>query len=83
MGKKMAGPGIRFYEFAKILSKSMDVTLHTPNKVDIEIEGVKLRHYNIKNYNSLARNIENAEVILIQVHILYYFPACTENTART
>ena len=55
VGKKMAGPGIRFYEFARILSKSMDVTLHTPNKADIELEGVKLRHYNTKNYNSLAR----------------------------
>jgi len=74
VGRKMAGPGIRFYEFAKILSKYMDVTLHTPNKVDIEIEGVRLKHYNIKNYNSLARNMENTEIILIQGHILYYFP---------
>jgi glycosyltransferase involved in cell wall biosynthesis len=74
VGKKMAGPGIRFYEFAKILAKYMDVTLHTPNKVDIDIEGVKLKHYNTKNYSSLARSIENADVILIQGHILYYFP---------
>ena len=74
VGKKMAGPGIRFYEFSRVLSKFMDVTLHTPNKVDIEIEGVKLRHYNINNFNSLARSIENAEIILIQGHILYYFP---------
>ena len=74
VGKKMAGPGIRFFEFAKILSRSMDVTLHTPNRVDIDIEGVKLKHYNTKNFNSLARGIENAEIILIQGHILYYFP---------
>jgi len=74
IGEKMAGPGIRFYEFAKILSKSMDVTLHIPNKVDMEIDRVKLIHYNIKNYNSLSKNLKKAEVILIQGHILYYFP---------
>jgi hypothetical protein len=74
VGKKMAGPGIRFYEFAKVLARYMNVTLHTPNKVDIDIEGVKLKYYNTKNYNSLARSIENADVILIQGHILYYFP---------
>jgi len=74
VGKKMAGPGIRFYEFSKVLARYMDVTLHTPNKVDIDIEGVKLKYYNTKNYNSLARSIENADIILIQGHILYYFP---------
>ncbi|MCD4669473.1 MAG: glycosyltransferase family 4 protein [Actinomycetia bacterium] len=74
VGKKMAGPGIRFFEFSKILSKFADITLHTPNKVDIEIEGVKVKHYNAKNYSSLQRSLEKAEVILIQGHILYYFP---------
>lgn len=75
VGKNMAGPGIRFFEFSKILSKFADVTLHIPNKVDIEIEGVKIKQYNIKNYSSLERSLEKAEVIIIQGHILYYFPA--------
>ncbi len=74
VGKKMAGPGIRFYEFSKILSGFMDVTLHIPNKADIGIEGVKTRRYNLKNPDSLMRNLENAEVIMIQGHLLYYFP---------
>jgi len=74
VGKKMAGPGIRFYEFSKVLSGFMDVTLHTPNKVDIEIEGFRTKRYNLKNPDSLMRNIDDAEMILIQGHLLYYFP---------
>ncbi len=74
IGKNMAGPGIRFYEFSKILSGFMDVTLHTPNKVDMDIEGVKTKRYNLKNPDSLMRSLENADLILIQGHILYYFP---------
>lgn len=74
IGKNMAGPGIRFYEFARIMSNYMDVTLLTPNKVDIDTEGFKTRQYKINNYKSLQRYIENSDIILIQGHILYYFP---------
>ena len=74
IGKNMAGPGIRFYEFAKILSNYLDVTLLTPNKIDIDTEGFKTRQYKIDNYKSLQRYIENSDIILIQGHILYYFP---------
>ena len=82
VGKKMAGPGIRFYEFSKILSKFADVTLHAPNKIDIEAEGIRTRSYNPKNYNSLSRSLENADMILIQGHILYYFPFLKNFTGK-
>ncbi len=74
VGKNMAGPGIRFYEFARVLSNYLDVTLLTPNKVDIDTEGFKSRQYKINNYKSLQRSVENSDIILIQGHILYYFP---------
>ena len=74
IGKNMAGPGIRFYEFAKILSNYLDVILLTPNKVDIDTEGFRARQYKLNNYKSLQRSIENSDIILIQGHILYYFP---------
>ncbi len=74
IGKNMAGPGIRFYEFAKILANYLDVTLLAPNKIDIEVEDVRTRHYRPKNYDSLRRYLENTDIILIQGHILYYFP---------
>lgn len=74
IGKNMAGPGIRFYEFAKILSNYLDVTLVTPNKIDIETEGFNSRQYKLGNYKSLQRYVDKADTILIQGHILYYFP---------
>jgi hypothetical protein len=74
IGKNMAGPGIRFYEFAKILSEYLDVTLLTPNKVDIDTEGFKTAQYKLNNYRTLNRHVENSDMILIQGHILYYFP---------
>ncbi len=74
IGKNMAGPGIRFYEFARILANFIDVTLLAPNKIDIEVEDVRTRRYNPKNYDSLKKYLENTDMILIQGHILYYFP---------
>jgi glycosyltransferase involved in cell wall biosynthesis len=74
IGKQMAGPGIRFYEFARILSGYVDVTLATPNKSDINMEGIKNISYDIGNFRTLKRSVELADVILIQGHILHYFP---------
>jgi glycosyltransferase involved in cell wall biosynthesis len=74
IGRNMAGPGIRFYEFAKILSDYLDVTLVTPNKIDIDTEGFKARQYKLGNYKSLQKYVDKADTILIQGHILYYFP---------
>ncbi len=74
IGKQMAGPGIRFYEFARILSGYVDVTLATPNKADINMEGIKTITYDIRNFRTLKRSVEFADIILIQGHILHYFP---------
>ena len=74
VGKHMAGPGIRFYEFAKVLSNYLDVTLAAPNRIDIDSEGFKTRQYSINNYETLRKCTENIDIILIQGHILYYFP---------
>jgi glycosyltransferase involved in cell wall biosynthesis len=74
IGKQMAGPGIRFYEFAKILSNYVDVTLAAPNRVDIDTEGFRALHYDTNNYRNLKKYTETCDIILIQGHILYYFP---------
>ncbi|MBM3700850.1 MAG: glycosyltransferase family 4 protein, partial [Actinobacteria bacterium] len=74
IGKQMAGPGIRFFEFAKQLCKYVDVTLAAPNKIDIEVSGFKTLAYNAENYKVLKRVSELSDMILIQGHILYYFP---------
>jgi glycosyltransferase involved in cell wall biosynthesis len=74
IGSQMAGPGIRFYEFAKILSNYIDLTLATPNKIDIETTGFKTITYDYSNSRTLKRYTELADIILMQGHILHYFP---------
>ncbi|MCE2982984.1 MAG: glycosyltransferase family 4 protein [Parachlamydia sp.] len=41
IGKKMAGPAIRSFEFAKALSQSSSVTLISPNAPEIEEPGIQ------------------------------------------
>jgi glycosyltransferase involved in cell wall biosynthesis len=74
IGKQMAGPGIRFYEFAKILSNYIDVTLAAPNRIDINTEGFRAVTYDTGNFKTLKRYTEISDIILIQGHILHYFP---------
>src|SRR4030043_2078611 len=74
IGKQMAGPGIRFYEFAKILSNYIDVTLAAPNRIDINTEGFRVVTYETGNFKTLRRYTELSDIILIQGHILHYFP---------
>src|SRR4030043_55994 len=74
IGKQMAGPGIRFYEFAKILSNYIDVTLAVPNRIDINTEGFRAITYDTGNFKTLKRHTETSDIILIQGHILHYFP---------
>ena len=74
IGKQMAGPGIRFYEFAKVLSNYIDVTLAAPNRIDINTEGFRTVTYESGNFKTLRRHTEISDIILIQGHILHYFP---------
>lgn len=74
VGTQMAGPGIRFYEFAKVLSNFLEVTLAAPNKVDIETENFRVVKYEIERPESIKRLTDRADIILLQGHILYHFP---------
>ncbi|MBM3708796.1 MAG: glycosyltransferase family 4 protein [Actinobacteria bacterium] len=74
IGSQMAGPGIRFFEFAKILSNYIDLTLAAPTRIDIDTTGFKTITYDFSNYRTLRRHTELADIILIQGHILHYFP---------
>ena len=42
VGRSMAGPAIRYWEFAKALSKFHEVILLTPNKCDRAPEGFQI-----------------------------------------
>ncbi len=74
VGTKMAGPGIRFYEFARLFSRFADVTLATPNRTDLKNEDFKIRQYSTQNPRILQNMTENSDIVLMQGHILYHFP---------
>lgn len=42
VGTRMAGPGIRYFHFARELAKRFEVALLTPNPTDLELEGVEV-----------------------------------------
>ena len=59
VGTVMAGPGIRYYHFAKELAKTHDVTLLTPNEPDLEVPGVRLvRARDYSNVRKLPRDFD-------------------------
>lgn len=66
IAKKMAGPGIRYYNFAKELCRSLEVTLYIPNK-DTDIEEKNITFNIIKgDINELKRAAHEADSIVVQ-----------------
>lgn len=63
IGKSMAGPGIRYWEFAKVLSLNHDVTLSTPNETDIRSDDFKIVTHKDRNPLGLG---DPFDVVIIQ-----------------
>lgn len=61
VGKSMAGPAIRYFEFAKRLSKEHDVVLMTPNVPDIEAE-----NFRFALFSEMKEEIKKADVVVCQ-----------------
>lgn len=74
VGRKMAGPGIRYYEFAKELSDIGEIILAVPNECDLPTVGFEIKRYNHEDPDSLKPIIVDVDVIIIQGYILYFFP---------
>lgn len=64
IGSVMAGPGIRYYNFAKELAKTHDVTLLTPNETDIEIPNVRL--VRAGEYSNVRRLVRDFDTLITQ-----------------
>jgi len=62
VAKEMAGPAIRAWNFAKVISQHMDVTLAAPNKVDLAEQEFKILEY--RNDADLREIIESVDIIL-------------------
>jgi glycosyltransferase involved in cell wall biosynthesis len=61
VGSRMAGPAIRYYNFARELARDFHVTLMVPGSVDIEIEGfevVQAQDYGGRAFRPFARSFD-------------------------
>lgn len=67
VGKNMAGPGVRYFEMAKVLSKHFDLRLLVPDDCDIKCEGLKILSYDSNSASkSIGKLIQKADVVVAQ-----------------
>lgn len=63
IGASMAGPGIRYWELARALSASHEVTLAAPNRPDVDPEGFRVVSY---ASGGMAPVLAGQDVVLTQ-----------------
>ncbi|PJI09718.1 MULTISPECIES: glycosyltransferase [Clostridium] len=79
IAKKMAGPGIRYWEFAKELSKYNDVVLAIPNENEIDIKlDFEIVEYELGKADKLIKAAHESDVIVLQGLILELVPSLKE-----
>ena len=97
IGERMAGPGIRYYHFARELSRHFRVTLMTPNRDVGTIEGVNLVAGQRASYGAVKTLAANHDAVVAQhfgvrtmrylarapIRVVYdlYVPFVSENLA--
>ena len=77
VGQRMAGPGIRYWELARVLARSFTVTLAVPWRCEIGATEFSVRVYQPGNWNSLQALAEQADVIMPCGFVLHQFPELT------
>jgi glycosyltransferase involved in cell wall biosynthesis len=75
VGKKMAGPGIRAYNFAKELAHTHEVTLVAPNR-DVEVEAdfevLARRSHSMRAYTRLLRDADVVVTQHLPLELMHY-----------
>lgn len=64
VGSRMAGVGIRYYEMARALSATHQITVAAPAPCDLLLAGVRTINYREGGYPSLAQEVREAEAVL-------------------
>jgi glycosyltransferase involved in cell wall biosynthesis len=80
--KKMAGPGIRYLEMARVLADRLDVTLAIPGETSLELTGIQLVPYRFEQPAHLKDLAESSDILLISSFILEKFPFLNSLPAR-
>ena len=77
VGERMAGPAIRYWELARILSREFEVVLAAPGKPAIESPGFRLEGYEADG-GVLADLTKVVDVVMVSGYLLYKFPFLKE-----
>lgn len=71
IGERMAGPAIRCWEFANVLSREHDVILAAPNEAELNPDNFVVRQYNRRVLKEL---VKWCDVFVCQGFVLHHFP---------
>ncbi len=74
VGSRMAGPGIRYWELAHVLSQHMSVILAAPGPIDLDSASVELWPYDMGDWGSIATALDRSQVLLACGDVLDRFP---------
>lgn len=66
VGSSMAGPGIRYFHFARELARRFDVTLLVPNDCDVTADGVTIRRSAGLSLGALTRLARAFDAVVAQ-----------------
>ena len=75
IGPRMAAPGARYHELARVLSRQARVTLASPWPIELELPGVRRA---LLTQESAAALVAEADVVLVQGHLTARFPALAQ-----
>jgi glycosyltransferase involved in cell wall biosynthesis len=74
IGARMAGPGIRYWEMARVLAAQQPVSLVSPGLIDVHLPGVHCGSYTPGDAASLAPWCAAADMVIANGPLLYVHP---------
>lgn len=77
IGEKMAGPGIRYLEVSKELSKVCNVKLAVPNNdcnLNLDDYNIDIFNYSIDDYKRLSNEFLKSDIVMVQGIIFQLLP---------
>ena len=80
VGKQMAGPGIRYYHLARVLSREFNVTLAVPHEQALELTDVGFQTgcYKRGDWGSIMGLVDKARVVIMPSDIASDFPQLSQ-----
>jgi len=83
VGRQIAGPGIRYYNLARVLAKEFNVVLAVPHEMTPDILAAEIRivQYQRRGWNSIEHWVGAARVIIFPSDIASDFPQLAQSDA--